>query len=85
MRSAAIMLVALGSCASSFPHKWYGIDPARGLLLGKTEAEDLPLTRCQGDEVQKGKCAVMLIDDFDRMRTDYVTMKERLKACESKP
>jgi len=26
----------------------------------------------------------MLIDDFDRMRTDYVTTKERLKACESK-
>lgn len=85
MKKAALFLVAMSSCASAFPYKWYGIDPARGVLLGKTEAEDIPLTTCQPDDVQKGKCAVMLVDDFDRMRTDYATTKERLKACESKP
>jgi hypothetical protein len=82
--TATIALVAVSSCASTFPYKWYGIDPAKGVLLGKTEVEDIPLTNCQGNESQKGKCAVMLVDEFDRLRNDYATLKERLKACEKK-
>lgn len=78
------VVVMLGSCASAFPYKWYGVDPARGILLGKTEVEDIPLTTCQPDDVQKGKCAVLLIEEFERLRTDYATLKERLKQCEQK-
>lgn len=74
--------LGIASCASTFPYKWYGIDPAAGVLLGKTEKEDLPLTTCQGDEKQKGKCAVILVDEFDRLRNDYIALKERLKKCE---
>ena len=72
----------LAACASAFPYKWYGIDPGAGILLGKIESEDLPLTVCSADQNQKGKCAVILIDEFDRLRNDYAAMKERLKACE---
>jgi hypothetical protein len=46
--------------------------------------EDIPLTTCQPDDVQKGKCAVLLIEEFERLRTDYATLKERLKQCEQK-
>ena len=83
MRNYVIVsLISVASCASSFPYKWYGIDPEKNVLLGPTEKEDLPLSVCQPDDIQKGKCAVMLVDEFDRMRNDLVTLKERLKKCE---
>lgn len=81
----AVLGLGLFSCASiGFNYKWYGIDPLAGKLLAPTESGDLSLTLCQGDEVQKGKCAVMFIEEFDRMRSDYVQLKARLKACEEK-
>lgn len=75
-------LLAFIACASAFPYKWYGIDPEAGKILGPVPAEDKPLSVCQGDDLQKGKCAVMLIDEFDRLRNDYIALKERLKKCE---
>lgn len=77
-----LLLIGIVACAAAFPYKWYGLDPVSGKLLGKTEAEDLPITICSPDSIQKGKCTVMLVDEFDRMRNDFVTLKERLKACE---
>jgi len=83
--TTAAFILALGSCASAnFNYKWYGIDPLAGRLLGPTEAQDLPLDRCQGDELQKGKCSVMFIEEFERMRTEYIQLKVRLRACEEK-
>lgn len=80
---AAAMTAALASCATpGFNYKWYGIDPAAGKLLGPTEQDDLPLARCQGDAQQAGKCAVMFIDDFERLRTDYIQLKVQLKECQ---
>lgn len=75
-------LIIFAACASAFPYKWYGIDPEMGTLLGAKPKDDLPLKVCQGDSVQQGKCAVMLIDEFDRLRNDYLSAVERLKACE---
>ena len=77
-------ILFLAACASAFPYKWYGIDPEAGVLLGNTAKDDLPLSICAPDDVQKGKCAVMLVAEFDRMRNDYATLVERLKACEKK-
>jgi len=81
---AAALTAALASCATpAFNYKWYGIDPAAGKLLGPDASTDLPLTRCQGDEQQAGKCAVMFIDEFDRLRTDYIQLKVQLRECQS--
>jgi hypothetical protein len=76
--------LAIASCASAFPYKWYGIDPGAGILLGKTEVEDMPLTVCSPDDKQKGKCAVFLIEEFERLQTDYANIKARLKQCEER-
>jgi hypothetical protein len=75
-------VLVLAACASAFPYRWYGIDPQMGTLLGAKPKDDMPLTVCQGDSVQQGKCAVMLVDEFDRMRNDFATLKSRLEACE---
>lgn len=83
--AATGILLSIGamSCASTFPYKYYGIWPSKGTLLGSDPSKDLPLTLCEPDEVTKGKCVVFFVDDFDRLLADYVSMKERLKRCET--
>ena len=77
------MVLGVLSCASAnFNYKWYGIDPEAQKLLGPTEQQDLPISICQGTEQQQGKCAVFLVEEFERLRTDYIQLKLRLKACE---
>jgi len=72
------------ACASSFPYQWYGLElPSyQGKLLGPTEDNDLPMTVCEPDNLIQGKCVLFLTDEFDRLRSDLVELKERLKACE---
>lgn len=76
------ILLLIAACASAFPYKWYGIDPNAGVLLGKDKESDLPLSKCQGDKEQQGKCAVMIVDEFDRLRNDYAALRAKLEACE---
>lgn len=79
----AVMLATLASCATpQFNYKWYGIDPEAGKILGATPDKDLPLSLCQGDAAQAGKCVVMFVDEFDRLRTDYIQMQVQLKECQ---
>lgn len=75
-----VFLVA-ASCAA-FPYKYYGIDPSASKLLGPTPRDDLPLANCQGVDGQKGKCAVLFIEEFERLMIDYTEIKNQLKACE---
>ena len=77
----AALLAVSSRATPQFAYKWYGIDPAASKLLGPTEQEDLPLQSCQADEQQKGKCAVMLIEEIDRLRNDYIQMQLRLREC----
>lgn len=75
-------VLAASSCATpQFSYRWYGIDPNEQKLLGPVESMDRPLSECQGDEQQKGKCAVFFIDEFDRLRNDYIQMQLRLRQC----
>lgn len=78
---AIALCLCLVACAA-FNYKYYGINPQAGTLLGATPDKDLPLSTCQGDAAQQGKCVVFLVDEFDRLQADYVRMVQRLKACE---
>lgn len=78
-----IAMTAIGSsCAAAFPYKYYGIVPSTNTLLGKEPKYDLPLSLCEPDDQLKGKCVVLFTEDFERLVTDHVSLKERLKQCE---
>lgn len=80
----AVTLVMFASCGS-FSYKWYGMqlpDYTKGKLLAEDEADDLPMSVCKPDQVRKGKCVVMLIDEFEKLKADYEVARERLKQCE---
>lgn len=77
-------LLLLVSCAA-FPYRYYGIQVEnweKGKLLGEEEKDDLPLKVCKPDEASQGKCVVMMVDEFHRLRDKYIELEERLKGCE---
>lgn len=74
------------ACAS-FTYKYYGIGPdqageMRGTIRGHSDSEDQPLSACMPDAQTGGKCVLLFVDEFERLRADLVDTKERLKACE---
>jgi len=79
-----LSLLVLTSCAASFPYRWYGLDcqECAGTLLAKDKKDDLPLSTCLPDADGKGTCAVLTFTEMDRLRSDYMEMQERLKACD---
>lgn len=80
-----VFLLAGGSCASTFPYKFYNIElPSyeKGKLIGEDPDDDLPISNCQPDETNKGKCTIFLINEHERFVTDYIETKDRLKQCE---
>lgn len=79
---AIFMLTTLGSCAAAFPYKFYGIVPSTSTLLGPDPKQDLPLSLCEPDDEAKGKCVVLFREEFERLMSDYISTKERLKQCE---
>ena len=81
--TATIALIAMSSCASAFPYKWYGIDVDNQKLLGSEPKNDLPLTVCRPDVPSRGECVVMFTDEFDRLASDYADKAARLKKCET--
>lgn len=80
---AHVVLFAVSSCSTpQFNYRWYGLDVDNQKLLGPVPTMDLPITMCKADEIQKGKCAVFFVDEFDRLRNDYIQMAVRLRECE---
>jgi hypothetical protein len=88
-----LLAVTLVACAG-FNYKYYGLEPVsyEGKLLGPKEKDDVPFKLCapdpaiEGEPAKKtqGKCVVMFVDEFEKLRFEMVDMKERLKACEGK-
>ena len=76
--------MSLSACAAFFPYKYYGIDckECQGTLLGKAPKDDIPLTACKPDAQVKGKCVVLFVDEFERLRADLIEYQKRLEACE---
>jgi len=81
-----IAVVALISCASTFPFKYYGLDGVDysvGHLRGAKSSDDLRFEICRPNlEGQERECVVFRIAEFDRLYTDYIEMANRLKDCE---
>ena len=78
-----LMLLQATACAS-FQYRYYGLAPAsyEGWLLAREAKDDLPLKVCEPDDVVKGKCVVMLVDEFERMRAEREELIQRLKKCQ---
>jgi hypothetical protein len=78
-------LILMG-CAG-FSYHYYGMKDVvydHGQLLGPTEKEDMPFSKCAPNAQSKHPCVVMLIKDFYDLKLDYEDTKQKLKTCEKK-
>jgi hypothetical protein len=76
----------LVSCAGAgFSYHYYGLSQvsfANGKLLGPTEQDDLPFSKCSPEVDSKNPCVVMFAKDFFSLKQDYEDSKMRLADCE---
>jgi hypothetical protein len=75
--------LVLMACAS-FSYKYYALDYQHAMLLGKTPADDLPLSVCQGDAQSATKCMVLTIDEFYRVKSDLEKCQSDLISCQKR-
>jgi hypothetical protein len=80
-----LLLGALLVGCAGFSYRYYGLDvPSyEGKLLGPKPELDKPFSVCKPDDVMKGKCVVMIQDEFFRMKQDYEETKRMLKDCQA--
>lgn len=74
-------------CAAVSWH-YYGMDLpsecyAKGSLLGPKPSQDLPLTVCEPDAHDRGKCGVLLREELFRLIQDDKQCHIDLQACQS--
>jgi hypothetical protein len=79
--------IAPMGCAAVSWH-YYGLDmPAecyeKGSLIGPKPAQDLPLTTCEPDASDKGKCGVLLREELMRLIQDDKQCHIDLQGCQS--
>lgn len=80
----ALGAITLVSCAG-FSYRFYGLDATsyEGKLLGPDEKDDLALSVCAPEAQERGKCVVLLRDEFFRFKQDYETSVQRVKDLEA--
>lgn len=79
------VMLCFVACAGLFPYKHYGLSLAQytnGKLLGPDPKEDLDISVCAPDAQIKGKCVVMLSNDFFSMKSDFEQTKQALIDCQ---
>lgn len=82
-----IFLVALLVGCTAMSYRYYYLAPLpgeqlRGTLQGPKTADDLPLSVCQPDDFIKGKCVVLLVDEWAKVQRDGLDCSTQLKACQ---
>lgn len=88
-KRVVLVSLILAACGASFNYKYYGLELDsecynKGTLLGKTKKDDLPFKVCAPDDYVKGKCVVMLVDDFFLLKKDFQTQQELLRECQKR-
>lgn len=81
-----VLGVVIDGCATqgAFTYKYYGVDAVSydGSLLGPKAVNDLSFKVCEPDAQVKGKCVIMLRDEFFRMKGDFLMLEKNLISCQ---
>lgn len=94
----AIFFAACGAANIQFPYKWFHVSPIsvwefpQGKLLGAKPEDDKLLSDCKPTQTADGKlvqkCAVVFLDELEKLIVDYKQTKQRVidleKGCNNK-
>ncbi len=78
------LLLILVGCAS-FSYHFYGLKEVsyeNGTMLGPSDKEDVPFSKCSPTASSKFPCVVMFAKEFYALKLDYEDTQQRLKQCE---
>lgn len=91
LRSGIVLgfCVAIAGCgaANPFGYKYYVLKPDSyaGKLEGVDATKDLSLSACAPSGQDKNKCIVMLTQEAYRLKSELLTLRQKLKDCERRP
>ena len=84
-----MLLIALASfigCSSlGFSYRYYypRLDSYKGTLIGPKPTDDLDAEiTCKPDDQAKTKCVVVKLDEFLKLKADYLKLETDLRACQ---
>ena len=77
------MGLILTACAS-FDYNVFVLRYKEGKLNSKDPKNDLPISICDDTPQSKANCYVLLRADYIQVRSDFIEMQRRLKACEKR-
>lgn len=85
-RFIAFSLIGLLGCSTvGFTYRFYypRLVSYKGQLLGPTTQSDLDAeATCKPDDRRHTKCVVMKLDEFLRLKGDYLQLQADLNACQ---
>lgn len=76
-------VLTLGCAGMSY--RYYSLHEVvyeEGMLLGPTEADDVPFSKCAPSEHNKNPCVVMASKEFFALKLDYEDTKQKLIDCQ---
>ncbi len=79
-----ICTLALAGCAG-FTYRYYGLADVgyeHGTLLGPSEKDDLPFSKCAPNAESKHPCVIMFTKEYMAFKQDYLDTQAKLIACE---
>ena len=81
------LLMILGCATAGISYRYYGISGVsfdQGKLLGPSEIDDIPLSKCAPSGESKTPCVVMFSDEFLAFKKDYLDLKQQLIDCQKR-
>lgn len=76
--------VLFACTGATFTYKYYPYDIVNHTLVGATTADDLPDSVCEPRTDNQRPCMVVLTDEFEALKSDYLKTKDALDRCEQK-
>jgi len=87
VRTLLILGMLSTACGTGTKYKHYVVGndfgTYEGTLYGPEEKDDIPFSRCKPDDLNKGKCIVVELLEFERILSDVDRMEKMLRACQA--
>jgi hypothetical protein len=87
IRNALIIALAsfIGCSSLGFSYRYYypRLDSYKGILQGPRASDDIDAeVTCKPDDQARTKCVVVKLDEFLRLKADYLKLQTDLRACQ---
>ena len=81
--AAILLLVACTTAGFGYRHYYPRLVSYEGILIGPSPDQDIDAEKtCKPDERRHTKCVVMKLDEFLRLKSDFLRLQSDLTSCQ---